>query len=200
MSPRPLPAVRRPLPRRPRAGFTLIAILVMIVVLAFLALAGVSTSIVQERMAGHARDRNVALQAAEAALRDAEADIEANLNLASGFAADCANGLCKPQSMTLTDPKSDPRWTSIDWSTQARAYGSVTKAASLKGPGNEALASQPRYFIELLPSLPAAPGDSVTMGRSSVGTDKARAYRITVRATGVRDSTVVMLQSVYVKQ
>ncbi len=187
-------------PRRPASGFTLIAILVLIVVLAFLSLAAVSTSIVQERMAGNARDRNVALQAAEAALRDAEADIEANLSKDSGFSSACTTGLCVPPSMTASGAQSAPKWASIDWATMARGYGSVTGAAALKGPNNDPLATQPRYFIELLPGLPPSAGGSVCMGCNTVANERARAYRITVRASGVRDSTVVMLQSVFVKQ
>ncbi|MBL0090750.1 MAG: pilus assembly protein PilX [Ideonella sp.] len=189
----------RRLPVRPAGGFTLIAILVMTVVLALLALAGVSTSLVQERMAGNVRDRNVALQAAEAALRDAEQDVAANIEPTAAFGDACAAGLCLPPSMTASGPQSEPKWKTLDWAAQARAYGSVTGATSLKGPDNHALASQPRYFIELLPSVPPAPGESVSQGASNLPT-RARAYRITVRATGVRDSTVVMLQSVYVKQ
>ena len=64
----------------------------------------------------------------------------------------------------------------------------------------QALASQPRYFIEVLPSLPAAAGGSVCMGCTTTAAERARAYRVTVRATGVRNTTVVMLQSVYIKQ
>lgn len=193
-------SVYRPMPALPARGFTLLAILVMIVVLGFLALAAVGTSIVQERMAGNARDRNVALQAAEAGLRDAELDIEANLSVASGFSDACPTGLCLPPSMTASGAQSAPKWTDIDWAANARAYGSITTAAALKGSNNEVLATQPRYFVEMLPSLPPAAGSSVCMGCTTVAAERARAYRITVRATGVRDSTVVMLQSVYVKQ
>lgn len=189
-----------PLSKRPTPGFTLLAILVMIVVLGFLALAAVSTGIVQERMAGNARDRNVALQAAEAALRDAELDIETNLSVASGFSDACATGLCLPPSMVASGAQSAPKWGDIDWAAQSRAYGSITTAAALKGSNNEVLASQPRYFVEMLPSLPPAAGSSACVGCTTVAAERARAYRITVRATGVRDSTVVMLQSVYVKQ
>lgn len=185
---------------RPARGFTLVAILLMIVVVAFLALAGVGSSLMQERMAGNARDRNVAMQAAEAALRDAEAEVEANLGATSGFDSSCDNGLCTPPSMDSANPTSAPKWTTIDWDTQSRAYGSATNAASLKGPDNEALARQPQYFIEMLPKLPPSAGESVCMGCTTVAVEKARAYRITVRAYGVRDTTVVMLQSVYVKQ
>lgn len=193
--------IQRPLALRRRpGGFSLPFILLLIVVLGFLALGGMSTGIVQERMAGNQRDQNVALQAAEAALRDAEADIEANLSVASAFTTACATGLCIAPSMSAVTPQSAPRWQSIDWSTQARAYGSVTGAPALVGPGNAALAAQPRYFVEVLPSLPAGVGHSVCMGCTTTGPERARAYRITVRASGVRDSTVVMLQSVYVKQ
>lgn len=187
-------------PRRPARGFSLPFILLLIVVVGFMALAGMSSGIVEERMAGNARDRNVALQAAEAALRDAEADIEANLSMASAFTTGCATGLCVPPSMSAVTPLSAPMWQSIDWSTQARSYGSATGATPLLGPGNTALAAQPRYFVELLPSLPASAGNSVCQGCTTTGPERARAFRITVRATGVRDSTVVMLQSVYVKQ
>ncbi len=190
----------RTLPALPARGFTLLAILVMIVVLGFLALAAVGTSIVQERMAGNARDRNVALQAAEAALRDAELDIETNLTASSGFSDACPTGLCLPPSMTASGAQSAPKWNGIDWAANARAYGSITTAAALKGSNNEVLATQPRYFVEMLPSLPPAAGSSVCQGCTTVATERARAYRITVRATGVRDSTVVMLQSFYVKQ
>jgi type IV pilus assembly protein PilX len=186
--------------RRPERGFSLIIILLMIVVVGFLALAGMSTGIVQERMAGNARDQNVALQAAEAALRDAEADIEANLSAMSGFSDACAAGLCMPPSMTASAPQSAPLWQTIDWNSQARAYGSRTGASPLLGPNNQALSSQPRYFIEVLPSLPAADGGSVCMGCTTSAPERARAYRVTARASGVRDTTVVMLQSVYIKQ
>lgn len=193
--------IYRPLRLRQRArGFSLLFIMLMIVVVGFMALAGMSSGVVQERMAGNARDQNVALQAAEAALRDAEADIEANLSSASAFTSACGTGLCMPPSMTANAPVSAPLWKSIDWSTQARAYGSATGATALVGPGNVALAAQPRYFVEMLPSLPPGAGHSVCMGCTTTATDRARAYRITVRASGVRESTVVMLQSVYVKQ
>jgi type IV pilus assembly protein PilX len=192
----------RPLPASRQRGFSLLMILLMTAVLSLLALGAMNSSILQERMAGNARDRQVALQAAEAALRDAEADIEANPAAGTGFAENCAGGLCIAPSDTASGAQSAPRWQSIDWASQTRAYGSQTGAAALLGPNNQALAAQPRYFIERLPTLPPAVGSSACTGGGCAGhvSDKARAFRITVRASGVRAATVVMLQSIYVKQ
>lgn len=186
----------------PARGFSLLVVLLMVLVLSLLALGAMNSSIVQERMVGNARDRAVALQAAEATLRDAETDIEANPDAASGFSEACTNGLCIAPSDTASGPRSSPQWQSIDWAANTRAYGSRTLAPALLGPDNTALASQPRYFVERLPTLPPAVGSSACVGGGcgSAATERARAYRITVRASGFRASTVVMLQSVYVKQ
>jgi type IV pilus assembly protein PilX len=192
-------SIRTPLRRGPAQGFSLIAILLMMVALAMLALGAMNSSIVQERMVGNARDRQVALQAAEAAIRDAEIDIELNLNAAVGFAVGCNTGLCIPPSDTSNNPLSKPLWQDINWET-TRSYGSRTGAPALLGPDNLALAAQPRYFVENLPVLPPMPGESAAIGGGATPAPRARAYRITVRASGIRPTTVVMLQSVYVKQ
>ena len=191
--------VRTPLGSGPAQGFSLIAILLMMVALAMLALGSMNSSILQERMVGNARDRQVALQAAEAAIRDAEIDIELNLNAAVGFAVGCNNGLCISPSDTADGPQSKPLWQDINWAT-TRSYGSRTGAPALLGPNNEALSAQPRYFVENLPVLPPMPGESAAIGGGATPAPRARAYRITVRASGIRPTTVVMLQSVYVKQ
>ena len=177
-------------------GFSLVTILVMMVVLVSLALAGMNSSLVQERMAGNARDRNIALQAAEAALRDAEADIEANLTTTSAFVAACTGGLCLPPSMTSVSPTSQPLWQTIDWSAtanQSRAYGSVTAATALPG-----VSSQPRYLIEQLPPLAPASGTSANL--ASAVDDAPMAFRITARGVGLRASTAVVLQATYIKR
>ena len=185
----------------PAQGFSLLAILLMIVALSMLALGAVNSSIVQERMVGNARDRHVALQAAEATLRDAEQDIEANISADSAFAVGCAAGLCIPPADTAAGPTSAPLWQTVNWAAM-RAYGSRTSAPALLGPDNAALASQPRYLIERLPALPAPTGESAGFGGgwSNAPAVHARAYRVTARASGIRSGTVVMLQSVYVKQ
>ena len=197
------PSATRPaVLRRVAGGFSLLLILLMMVVLSMLTLGAMNSSIVQERMVGNARDRHVALQAAEAALRDAELDIENNLDGSSGFADGCAAGLCIPPSDTASGAVSTPIWQNLNWAASGRPYGSRTGAAALLGPDNLALSEQPRYIVERLPTLPPVSGESAGFGGgwSNSPTVHARAYRITVQASGIRAATVVMLQSVYVKQ
>ena len=130
--------LRPHLPLRPplRArGFSLVTVLLLIAVLASLGVGAMNAGLLQERMAGHARDRQQAMQAAEAALRDAEADIQANLSYDSAFTVGCTAGLCLPPSMSSAAPTSRPLWQTIDWSAsagQSRAYA----AADDKGLGN----------------------------------------------------------------
>jgi ubiquinone biosynthesis monooxygenase Coq7 len=52
-------------------GFSLVTVLLLIAVLASLGVGAMNAGLLQERMAGHARDRQQAMQAAEAALREA---------------------------------------------------------------------------------------------------------------------------------
>ena len=191
------PARHRRAPVRAQRGITLAAILVMMLALAFLAIGAIGSSTLQERMAGNSRDQAVAMQAAEAALRDAEQDIEANLGSA-GFSYGCANGLCLPPSLAASGATSAPVWQVLNWGANARAYGSRTGQTALVGPNNAALASQPSYIVELLPHLLPLPGDSACTNCAPPLTGQP--YRITVRAYGVRSSTVVMLQSTYIKQ
>lgn len=177
-------------------GFSLVTVLVMVAVLATLGLGTMGAAILQERMAGHARDRQLATQAAEAALRDAEADVAANLSYDSAFTTTCTAGLCLPPSMSSASPTSRPLWQTIDWSAsagQSRAYGSATGAAALSG-----LAAAPRYIVERLPPLSPGVGTSASLAASL--SDAPQVFRITARGVGLRSSTVVILQSTYIKR
>jgi type IV pilus assembly protein PilX len=167
-------------------GAVLFVGLIMLVILTLMAVVAMKSSILQERLASGAMDQNVAFQSAESALRDAEIYINANITPASGFVAACTNGLCLPSitSMSVWDAISD-------WTSDARpiVFGSKTSAPAIPD-----IARQPRYIIELLPDLPAAPGN----GGKSSGND-GTAFRITAMGWGKRPSTAIMLQSVYVK-
>ncbi len=177
-------------PIRSQRGISLVIALMFLVVLTILGLVAVRSSTVQERMAGNDRDRAVAFEAAEATLRDAERDIQANITSANPFDNVCTDGLCRISTVAT------PNWNSISWTgATSRIYGVNSGAGSFP----LAVSNPPRYIIELLPDVPSGTGNTLNANARS-STRGGTAYRITARGWGRRPGTSVMLQSVYLKQ
>ena len=87
-------------------GAVLPITLILMVLMMMVGLSTMKTSILSERMAGNYDSVNVAFQAAEAALRDAEQDLDCegcrdsdaapiySITGLTGFTSDCRAGLC----------------------------------------------------------------------------------------------------------
>jgi type IV pilus assembly protein PilX len=148
--------------------------------------------VMQEKMVSNTKDANLAFQAAEAGLRDAEADVVKNITGGTVFSASCTHGLCTPPS-TWASPSSLDISKAIDWSNGGltRSYGAYTSSSALPD-----VAAQPQYVIEKLSSLPVGAGGSAGIGLAPPGSGGA-AYRLTVLATGARAETRVILQSTF---
>lgn len=175
--------------RRRQQGAALVVGLVIMVVLTVLGITAARMASLEERMAGNMRDRALAMQAAELALRDAERDIIniRNLNNVEGFTADCGastgavidDGLCFNGSAGYAVPI----WTTVNMTAAPSVvYGSLTGATAIPLiPNNQ----QPRYIIEGFVKQVSGSGGLVPF------------YRITVRAVGANPNTVVWLQEVF---
>ena len=171
-------------------GSVLVVSLLILLVMTLLGITAMSTTTLEEKMAGNLRDKSIAFQAAEAALRDGEADLIKNNIAESSFVAACTDGLCLPAAVG-----NPPQWEVVDWSasgTTTRKYGAATGTAALTG-----VATPPRYIIELLRDIPTSNG-SLTMGIAAPQTKTA--YRITAVGYGSNAMTTVMLQAVVVKR
>jgi len=160
-----------------------------------------------EKAARTERDRHIAFQAAEAALLDAERDIEGGNNPASaraalfaagnaiGFDEGCGKGQDNPNLglCQRAPPPDTPAWQQAALSDQRAAnttpYGKFTGAAMQTG-GGALPAREPRYIIELIP---------LALAGADAGEDAGNFYRITAIGFGARDSTHVVLQSYYRK-
>ena len=90
-------------------GIALVVVLILLVVTAILGLAIMRSSAMQERMAANLRDRSLAFQAAEGALRFGQEVLAAgawhNLNRAPAVGDDCVDGVCPSGSA--------PAWTAV---------------------------------------------------------------------------------------
>lgn len=197
-----------PLSRRQR-GASLIVSLLMLVAVLLLGISAAQISMQGEKASRSDRDRQIALQAAEAALMDAELDIENSPSAAHGrsaiFNKDSAQGfvegkcgagesnqylgLCKSivgvtpiwQTMDLTDATS---------TMQSVPYGKFTDQVFQTGKG--ALPGRlPRYIIELM--------NFNQQGNSADSSGLTYFYRVTAIGFGMRDTTQVVLQTFYRK-
>jgi len=192
---------RAPSPRTRQSGMSLFPALMFLLVLAVLGVSALNSTLMQEKMVSNTKDANLAFQAAEAGLRDGEADVELNKTIwtPTSFSSACTNGLCVPPS-TWPSPSSLDISKAIDWTNTGltRRYGSQTALPLLPD-----VAAQPQYVIERIPpppGLPATPGSSVGIGCgvSCPPPPTGFAYRLTVLATGMRPETRVVLQSTYI--
>ena len=150
-------------------GASLVVALVFLVIMAMLGVTAAKMTTLQERMAGNTRNRDLALQAAEAALRDAELRIT---NDASFRAAAIP--------FDPTNPNDAEYWDDCFASnTDACAVEyQPTGANALPTSGGGALAGQPQYVLESKP----------TSGVTQI-------YRVTARAVGGTADTVVIHQA-----
>ena len=178
------------LPHRQR-GISLVVVLLFLVIMMGLGTTAIRTATIEEKLSGNERDQQIAFEAAEAALRDGERYVRQSLSASSAFSFACGNGLCIPSNTATA------QWNNVDWSgVIPRAYGSMTGLGTYP---DTSVSNAPRFIVELLPNMPPGPGSSGGL-RSSQTFGQGTPFRITAVGWGRRQSTQVMLQSVYVKQ
>ncbi|WP_394757735.1 PilX N-terminal domain-containing pilus assembly protein [Rhodoferax sp.] len=192
--------------RSKQRGFSLITTLILLIVVTVLGIGASQMVLLSERATRFDRDAQIAFQAAEAALIDAEFDIRgpnasASQRLASfsatsglGFIDGCGTGT----SLGLCLPAADgqkPVWYSVDFtdeSTNAKTvkFGDFTGRTISTGTSGIRPEMPPRYIIEVLPDK--------TPGRSASTPKKL--FRVTAMGFGPRKETQAVLQMIFRKE
>ncbi len=162
-------------------GAVLVVSLIMLLVMTLIGLSSMRTTILEEKMAGNFRDSNIAFQAAEAALRDAEGDVVCNgctraspISGLSDFDATCTNGICGGWVSTV--------WTDTTKMGNTVAYGTYTGATAIAG-----VANPPNYLVE---------------GKKCIAAGWASwkyCYQITATGFGGSANATSVLQEVFIK-
>lgn len=175
-------------------GFVLIVALVLLLILTILGLAAAQSTSLQERMAGNARNRDLAFQAAEAALIAAQNCLNTGVAICTSFSTN-ANGtyLFDPNAPPLPSTQTIPLWdVNGFWSNPAY----VLSYPTIVGANLPEVATQPEVIIEQLPAV-AGPGGNIGQQQFGGGMPSIQLYRITAFGTGGDSSATVMLQSIY---
>ena len=157
-----------------QGGSALILAIVFLLVLTIMAVAGMQSSSLQERMAGNLRDKDIAFQAAEAALRDAE------IFLQTASLPDFNN------TLGLYETNMSESWTNpIFWEDLNNSYPYHDDDFPVDN-----VIETPRYIIEELAPVQLE-GESAVFGAfPDIGM-----FRITARGLGGSESAEVILQT-----
>lgn len=166
--------------RNRQRGGALLVVLMLLLIMTLLGLASLRGALMEERMATSVFDRGLMFQAAEAALREAEARTATTKSFQ--YTEPCTNGLCGEPNPTNQDAYTD-RW--------LLANPPYVNAATVTADG---ISVTPGYFIEYMGQAPNWPGcdREVPIQAGCLGPR----YRITARAQADGRAEVV-LQSSY---
>lgn len=165
-----------------QTGVVLVVSLVMLLLLTLIGVTGARVTGLDEKMAGNMRDRNLAFQAAESALKAGETATATTTISACPAASANPVGFYQSRDADCDGSvETTPIWNSINWSSQSVLYSGALADIS----------TNPRYIVE-------------DMGLSCISpttpcpaADQRRNFRITARASGGTADSVVMLQSIY---
>lgn len=194
-----------------QTGASLIVVLLILVVVSILGISGIQISMMGERSSRNDRDNQIAWQSAEAALIDAEFDIEGlpvtsaarrNNIFALGktdiakFVQNCGNsgqtrGLC---TLNAAGTNIKPAWLTVDFTATGddaatTALGTFTSRAFPSGGAGIQPAKPPRYVIEAI----SDPDQS----RTAKPTDVKYIYRVTAMGFGPNPETQTVMQMLY---
>ncbi len=202
------PARRAALPPvAAQQGVSLTIVMILLVIISLLGIGAAQLSMMSERGARNDRDMQIARQASEAALMDAEFDIRGpgtatraavfTKNDSSAFVQGAcgttgnSKGLCDPETVS-----GKPLWLTVDFtatSPNAAEYGDFTSRSFDSGTTGLKPVKKPRYIIEVLP-------DKNSFGDASGRADKKFVYRVTSMGFGPRADIQAVTQVLFRKE
>ncbi len=164
--------------KQKQQGVVLVISLIMLLVMTLIGITGMNTKILEEKMAGNFRDKAVAFQAAESALKTGELILkeETTACLIKTLLTGAAVAGCTVGSAGFH--ASAPAWEDLNWPVAA----DVATDAILSG----------NYITTELATIKESDG-SLEAGTASEYTY----YRITSRAKGGTNTSIAMLQTIY---
>lgn len=170
-----------------QSGSALIVGIIFLLVMTMLGLTAMQTTSLEERMSGNMRDRDLAAQAAEMALRAGEAEALNALGSLSG------NGVFAFPANPAPDESNDSNWKNT---ANVRGWGAGANLKTMNSytaPLSPAVsfpsfAEAPDYWIEERPGVYSSP--SLELRPADV-----RIFDITARSTGASGTSTVILRS-----
>lgn len=168
-------------PTHRQRGVVLIVSLIMLLVVTLLAVSSMQGTVLEEKMAGNSKDRNLAFQTTESAVREAETYIESIVSMGSFNGSGGLYGFADAEPYYVS---------STTWSDTTQHVVATAAYGSYEAP---------RYFIKHFTTVPGIEGAMNMSGYGdNKGTGDVTIFKITARGTGgSADSAEVILRSHY---
>lgn len=168
-----------------QSGAVLAVSLLILLVMTLVGVSSMQSTVLEERMASNTREREQAFEAAEAALRGAEAFINSSVAITSSFDTDGSDGL---YGDTVHDI-----WRTLAWgATDSTEFSNFQTTYASGG------SYKPRYIIEHYGTTSNNEYNLDNYGEGS-GEAETELFRITVKGVGANNKSPVYLQSAYGK-
>jgi len=164
-------------------GSVLVVSLLILLIMSIIGVSSMQNTLLEERMAGNLKDQNIALEAAESALRDGEAYI-GTIVTTGDFNG--TNGL-----YGLTDDEELDDWSS----SKSKEYTEVYLNDL------DYVYSQPRFKIKLAGIIPVIRGAKNIGGYGKgLSAKDITAFEVTARGVGQSPNSVILLRTVFGRQ
>lgn len=178
-----------------QTGAVLVISLFILVVITLIGVSAIQTTTLEEKMTGNRRDHDLAFQAAESALRDAEITVIENqvtdplVSFPDGINGSDSTGLgfglYGPNDQILAGQALS---SAASWATNTRPFLDASNANAIYTAN-----TAPRSVIK---RLPPQPGQTVSMSR---GANKDAIFQVTARGEGGSNTSQVVLRTRYLK-
>lgn len=193
-------------PQPLQAGFSLVTTLILLIVVTLLGVGASQMVLLSEKSTRFDRDQQIAFQAAEAALVDAEFDIrgpnsaagqrlsiftgktDKNVEFVDGCGTSTSAGLCSDALVGGKSVMYGVDFTDTSANSKTVAFGQFTRRNFSTGSTGLRSEIAPRYIIELIPD----PVSSNTQPRVL--------YRVTAMGFGPKKETQAVIQMVFRKE
>jgi type IV pilus assembly protein PilX len=178
--------------RRTQTGAALVTSLMILLVLTIIGITAMQMTRMQERMAGNARDVNLAFQGAEAAVRNGEQLIRAQ----PGKPDTCSAAGCEffaPAVAAVANPETR------DWTAFWKVYGDEYEAGGDHAhPTREMmdLDADPRFVVQYITRVP----DTLTIGEGGGAPPGRDFYQVTGASTGGSGNANSVVQSTFARR
>ncbi len=195
-----------PLLHRRQRGLSLIVTLVLLAIATVLGVSAYRISLGGEKNARNDRDYQLAWQSAEAALLDAQFDMEGpgtaprqssfQQGSKTDFVQGCGRRGSPVQGLCLPSDTGVPAWLNLDLSQNSEPvvlFGEFTRRNFNSGATGVQPWDKPRYIIEVLP-------DGQLFSDKSVSAPKNVVYRVTSLGFGPREGVQTVMQMIFRKE